>query len=552
MRRSDDDLVQQAMSELVSELSIPPELEERLLASALEDPGPAARDDASDVMRTLEAELSIPMAIEARMLEAATSAVEPSAEVAKRPGPRLVYALPLAAAALGLLWAGSGWLGAPSSERSRPDVVTTAPVLPKETEHALALVEAIDWHDGGSWSEKMATLENLRQKVDALDSGRAARVAPKYVDAAERAFLHLGRNALEKALRASNGEWSLEDRAHLKQYLLLNDPAHLATEADWQAKHFSATCAEAIAARSRARRVDDVQALVEPHVVTFVRLVERGLAAGPDLDEEVISGARALLRRSEPRRFYDVFVTPFMLAPRDPSLPASRENLAYPPITLESIIADGAVFQSRTKKQWGTPYEVLGAYTGKARRSIERALDEASATLRRDAWVVADAAADARTLAAIERVRADYDGLYIQEWVGFFRDIDVARPSSHRDAPRYLRALAGPESPLLELLRVLRDNTHAPAPDAVAERFGSAIGFARHDSAPVAHYLGLLTSLADDLDAARGAGRPADEVAAMFEARAYEVRALLRGLDENARELLGPLLLAPLEPPARR
>src|SRR5262249_50677321 len=154
--------------------------------------------------------------------------------------------------------------------------------LEVDAEHAAAEVVAIDWNDGKAWTEKMSVLEKLRKDIHALPDRRATeRVAPRYLEAARRAFLDSGRRALEDALRDGSGVSALEERATLKQYLLLNDRGHLETEGAWQTTHLTKTCALALSATSSGT-IGDAEALhamLKPHVSTLIFLVETGVVA---------------------------------------------------------------------------------------------------------------------------------------------------------------------------------------------------------------------------------------------------------------------------------
>jgi type VI protein secretion system component VasK len=513
------------------------------------------RDEvAAEAMEALEDELVLPKDLEARMLEAAEDASAageperalPSVTPARRAS-RFAVMAALAAAFAGALVGGAAWLG----ERQPPAESTVTRDGVDAAESAARAVAAIDWSDREPWQNKMAILEKLREAIDRLgDPAAIGRVAPRYVDGVRRGFLDAGQGALENVLATATGSSALEVRDYLKQYLLLADPNHLENEAEWEVRHFSQTCAEATAA-ARRLKTDEVRPEIAPHLATLLRLVERGLARGPDLDQGLIVRTRDALAHAEPRRYYEVFVTPLVDAPRDPARSAGPDNLLYPPITLDRVLGDrsdlAGLLRSKNEKSWGTSYEVLGVYTGTARRAVIRSLDEAIDELGKDGWVAADADADRRTREAVERVKGDYDGLYIHEWASFLSDIEVVRPAAGREGAPAFRALASLDSPLFRVLEVVAENTGAVATrglglgadDLVAQRFAEIATFLSPSGA-ASSYRALLATAAEDSELGRRVDR--HEAAA-------EIRALARGKTDEGADLLTSLLVMPFENP---
>ncbi len=506
-------------------------------------------DVRAEAMEALVDHLVLPKELEEQMLEAAGDA-RPARDADRGPATlapgrrasRFAVVTSIAAVFAGVVLGGAAWL---EQRRSPAESTVISHDATDAAERAARAVAAIDWNDDKPWQGKMALLDALRENIERLgDPAAIGRVAPRYEDGVRRGFLDAGKAALETALAAGSGAWALEEREYLKEYLLLADPARLGQEADWEVRHFVVVCAESVAA-SRHLKAADVAPIVAPHVRTLLALVERGLVRGPDLDEALVGRTREALSQAEPRRYYDVFVTPLVEAPRDPSGGASPDNLLYPPITLDASVEEGdaTLVRSKNKKSWGTPYEVLGVYTGAARRAVFHSLDAALDELERDAWVAADDDADRRTREAVERVKGDYDGLYVHEWESFLRDVDVARPSSGKDGARTLRALAADDSPLARLLEVVVANTgpvttrDLGAGDPVAQRFEALAKFLAADG-PMTSYRALLTNAAEDAEAGRRLDR---------RELGGQVHALLGSRTEGGTDLLAPLLLAPFE-----
>src|SRR5205814_1535180 len=116
-----------------------------------------------------------------------------------------------AAASLAAAYAIASWRASPP--RDRPEA-EAEPSADANADRIVTGFGAIDWNDAKAWNEKMATLERLRKEMEALEDPRStARVAPRYVDAVEKAFLDSGKASLERTLDASRGEWSVEERS---------------------------------------------------------------------------------------------------------------------------------------------------------------------------------------------------------------------------------------------------------------------------------------------------------------------------------------------------
>jgi type VI protein secretion system component VasK len=260
-----DDLSARAMLALEGELVIPADLEARLFASI-----PALAEGPGD-------------AAEARAVHRPPA--RPSS-TSRRPA----LALALAAAfAIGVAAAGGAWWSAHRDERA-------AVARAEAAESAAARVTAIDWSDATDWRAKMAALEELREKINGLSSREAtARLAPRYVDGVRRAFLDAARADLEAKLRAGAGDHASE-RDALETYRLLAAPERLHAEGAWEADHLTATSVETLASRTKLP-ADELRAMVRPHVVAWIFLVETEIVPAAEIDPSVVAAAEKSLNR---------------------------------------------------------------------------------------------------------------------------------------------------------------------------------------------------------------------------------------------------------------
>jgi hypothetical protein len=261
-----DDVSARAMLALEGELVIPADLEARLLAAI---PLPAELPGA---------------AAEARAVHRPPAAARPL----RRRSVLGFAAAAALAAGVAAAYAGQTWLSARHEERA-------ALAREQAAESAASAVAAIDWDDGGPWRPKMAALEELRKQLTGIASRDAtARLAPRYVDGVRRAFLDATRADLEASLRAARGEHPTEERAALQAYLLLGDPQRLHAEGAWEANELTKTAAAAMAKRTQLPDAE-LRAMLRPHVVAWIFLVETEVAAGAPLDRGLVDATRARL-----------------------------------------------------------------------------------------------------------------------------------------------------------------------------------------------------------------------------------------------------------------
>jgi type VI secretion system protein ImpL len=225
-------------------------------------------------------------------------------------------------------------------------------------------------------------------------------------------------------------------------------------------------------------------------------------------------------------------------------------------------------------------------------------LEQSRKRLDVETWVLPFTEGEKKEWDAVARilasVRTEYDERYIEQWKAFFRDIHVEVPTSNGDALGELQILTTPEWPYRRLLQFLADNTQfddvldrpeaegrlpgaesvidklrrreadrtepkARARDPVSEKFRSMAGF----GVPAAHpksegaappaavaldaYVDALVSLVADLKTTRGVvDAPAAEM--LFANAQKTAWTLLQKMDGTGRDLMEPLLLAPLRP----
>jgi type VI secretion system protein ImpL len=345
--------------------------------------------------------------------------------------------------------------------------------------------------DGGPAADKVDKLDNLRNHAQNLDT--LSHDAPVdytflmfqadklfeptkqfYASTLREGFVHPTRDALEKRLASAHGDNYVEDFDTLKTYLLLGDDleyrGHLLKDegtAQWETDHLTRAWADQLRANGGG---DVAEEKLRPHVKYFVDLLSRGEIKGEKLDTPLVERVRDDMRKVGSNQvYYDRFVTALIDRKIDPSGPDTSDNKQFPPITLGEVFADRSdaldkihSYQKQHTKS-GKFFEVRGPFTFRGHVEVLASLEGGAAIIQREKWVI-PLSGDEATLGPkvkrdLDRVRQDYDNAYIQEWINFFKDLEVESPTTNRDSIIEYKALSTPEWPYQRLLRVLADNT---------------------------------------------------------------------------------------------
>ncbi len=188
----------------------------------------------------------------------------------------------------------------------------------------------------------------------------------------------------------------------------------------------------------RANREVDAEraALVERQFAFFAAELPHGnpYAHGPD--DVLVARTRGFLRRfGNLDQFYQALIAE-----------ASRvaEPVRFPG---EDPVSDAFVVQ--------------GAYTSRGWEFVQANLQSVDRLFARESWVLGDAAVPVGDRARIAaELRRRYLNDYITQWQRYLSEGRVAAFRGARDAAVKLRALGGPQSPLLRLFAIASQNTH--------------------------------------------------------------------------------------------
>jgi len=365
--------------------------------------------------------------------------------------------------------------------------------LVAETGRISSEVAVINWPAQAETTGKIDKLDRLRQHVELLDQFNEDTpisygwfmfqgdelfepTLKQYNKSLRDGFVDPVKQRLEEQLERVRERDYLDGYNTLRTYLLLSDDpeikARLQEEDKWQVGKLTQHWAEVLKpGTSNEVSEADLKVKIVPHVMYYVDLVRRGVLPGERLNDALVQRARDELRKIDPtRRYYDQFVTVLRDQKYDEAGPNTRENLKYPPVSLDDMFADRpevlTKIRSAQRERTGKWYEIQGPYTGKGYAQVMDSLNQGRKKLERELWVLPFTGEEKqqgdRIQKELDRVRQDYQNEYINQWESFFRDVQVEVPPTNRDAVEEFKVLSTPDWPYRRLLQRLSDETQFP------------------------------------------------------------------------------------------
>jgi type VI secretion system protein ImpL len=474
-------------------------------------------------LRPVEAETDAPKESKSFFLkEVFTSIIFPDADIAGRTDEEInrVRWQKVLIAAAACIFAAILLVPAIFSYLNNRDLIDKTEKIARDT-------DAIDWEDKSTDPvPKIEQLDLLRAHVEDLDfkeqngaeiglrwgsmyvgDDLLPKAREQYVASLCKAFVNPAKDDLEKQLTERKGKRDADTYNNLKTYLLLDDVVHIQEYRDYEIDKLLGLWATLLRSDENARISEgDLREKLSKHVVYFVDLLAREVRPNPtqplvkycadpenrapddpSLDPGLIESTRDDLSRVGPsQRYYDLFITVLEDEKIDPAGSSTKDNLAFPYVTLDELFEDRPdvlrVLTSKRVKREGQPQKVRGPYTLDGHKRVLTNLKEGYQRIEREQWVVPLTVEEKRQPGkikeALERVRQDYDAQYIKEWMDFFRDIDTKIPYNNVESIEEFKILATPDWPYWRLLRVLRDNTQFEDEKAAAEKAAADGGVA--------------------------------------------------------------------------
>ena len=236
---------------------------------------------------------------------------------------------------------------------------------------------------------------------------------------------------------------------YLKGYLMLGEPKHL--------DHDQIVALAGIEWRRLFPSDPVLQKALTKHFDALVG--HEGRLRALSLDNNLVEQARNTLRTADlPTLIYG-------------NIKLTADNGAYPPLRLDKELGLlGNVYRRKSGAALSDPLPAL--FTQPVfKDEVDKGIEQAVTQFAADDWVFGASKIDSLQKAHLaQQVLALYEQDYIKAWDGILADLELQPIGNIQDASTIAAKLAGPNSPMKLLLKVVRDNTNdlmrAPPADA--------------------------------------------------------------------------------------
>jgi type VI secretion system protein ImpL len=277
---------------------------------------------------------------------------------------------------------------------------------------------------------------------------------------------------------------------YLYGYLMLGEPKHL--------DHDQIVALAGIEWRRLFPSDPVLQKALTKHFDALVG--HEGRLRALSLDNNLVEQARNTLRTADlPTLIYG-------------NIKLTADNGAYPPLRLDKELGLlGNVYRRKSGAALSDPLPAL--FTQPVfKDEVDKGIEQAVTQFAADDWVFGASKIDSLQKAHLaQQVLALYEQDYIKAWDGILADLELQPIGNIQDASTIAAKLAGPNSPMKLLLKVVRDNTNdlmrAPPADAADKAEDVAKQLAQKKATQTA----LARALAQ---AGAGAGTPGADAAA--------------------------------------
>jgi type VI secretion system protein ImpL len=276
---------------------------------------------------------------------------------------------------------------------------------------------------------------------------------------------------------------------YLKGYLMLGEPKHL--------DHDQIVALAGIEWRRLFPSDPVLQKALTKHFDALVG--HEGRLRALSLDNNLVEQARNTLRTADlPTLIYG-------------NIKLTADNGAYTPLRLDKELGLlGNVYRRKSGVALSDPLPAL--FTQPVfKDEVDKGIEQAVTQFATDDWVFGASKIDSLQKAHLaQQVLALYEQDYIKTWDGILADLELQPIGNIQDASTIAAKLAGPNSPMKLLLKVVRDNTNdlmrAPPADATDKAEDVAKQLAQKKATQTA----LARALAQ---AGAGAGAPGADAA---------------------------------------
>ncbi|GAA0889438.1 type VI secretion system membrane subunit TssM [Rhodanobacter soli] len=276
---------------------------------------------------------------------------------------------------------------------------------------------------------------------------------------------------------------------YLKGYLMLGEPKHL--------DHDQVVALAGIEWRRLFPSDPVLQKALTKHFDALVG--HEGRLRALSLDSNLVEQARNTLRTADlPSLIYG-------------NIKLTADNGAYPPLRLDKELGLlGNVYRRRSGAALSDPLPAL--FTQPVYKDeVDKGIEQAVTQFATDDWVFGASKIDSLQKAHLaQQVLALYEQDYIKAWDGILADLELQPIGNIQDASTIAAKLAGPNSPMKLLLKVVRDNTNDLMRAPPADAADKAEDMARQLAQKKATQTALARALAQ---AGAGAGTPGADAA---------------------------------------
>jgi type VI secretion system protein ImpL len=299
-----------------------------------------------------------------------------------------------------------------------------------------------------------------------------------YVANLQSGFVVPAKTKLEERLKRADGDKYLQDRNMLKLYLMLGDKEHL--DPEWATSRYVSLWAQLLRSTTTVSEIELKRAL-RPHVAYYFDLVQKGKVVPLQTDPALVEQVRKTLQGvSVRKRYYEMFIESLNDEKYDEEGDDTRENRRFPPISLSSIFSDKpkvleSYYSARfdREKKW---QEVEGPYTDKGHYMVINNVADGEKLLQREGWVVPltrDEQGD-QVPRNMKVLVEDYETRYEMQWMDFLKDVRVRNPTSLKEGIKLYNEVVQPPWPLLRLLRQVEDHVMWKNPNPMSQN--AAVG----------------------------------------------------------------------------
>jgi len=186
---------------------------------------------------------------------------------------------------------------------------------------------------------------------------------------------------------------------------------------------------------------------------------------------------------------------------------------------------------------------VPGEFTRQGWDRAETALNDVRRLFEGEEWVLGESRAPPEDVAQTQQQLAErYRNDYIEAWLGFLRAGRIASFGTAREASGRLRTLAGPPSPIINMIGLVSTHTDMDSTNLIRRSFQPVHALATpnptnpalpNPTEPAGRYVGLLAQLQSNVEQASGSGPAAEGAQSQAFGTAAQINTTVTGMAQS-------------------